>query len=328
MNFADQTLMGRAWRRFVASFQLRMAQEGSIRQDGPLVFAVMRNEALRLPRFLEYYRRLGASGFVIVENNSNDETLGILRKQSDVLLYRTSASFVRKEAWLDLLLRRHGADRWCAVVDADELLDFPGSAELGLSGLGTYLEDGGWNTLHAVLLDLYPPGAVSAVDYQSGGDYFDLEWYFDPMSSLRKVPRVFWKGSGLDYRFEGGVRERVFGVSNCCSKFPFFKFNPGMFLHDGQHYLEGARIAPIRGVLYHFKYLQDFVPHAREEIARAQHWKGASEYRRYTETAEAAGGDLVLRGEPSIRFEGMGQMLTEGFTIAPESFDRSNAACR
>ena len=141
MNFTDRTLMCRAWRRFVASFQLRPAPEGSIRQDGSLVFAVMRNEALRLPRFLEYYRRLGASGFVIVENNSNDETLGILRKQSDVLLYRTSASFVRKEAWLDLLLRRHGADRWCAVVDADELLDFPGSAELGLSGLGTYLED-------------------------------------------------------------------------------------------------------------------------------------------------------------------------------------------
>ena len=328
MSFPDGAMRRRAWRRFIASFRLRPARGHSVRQTGPLVFAVMRNEALRLPRFLEYYRQLGAAGFVIVENNSNDETLEILRRQGDVLLYRTSASFVRKEAWLDFLLRRHGTDRWCLVVDADELLDFPGGAELGLSGLAAQLENGGWNALHAVLLDLYPPGSVSTVDYRAGGDYFDLDWYFDPMSSMRKAPRVFWKGSGLDYRFEGGVRERVFGVSNCCSKFPFFKFDPGMFLHDGQHYLEGARIAPMRGVLYHFKYLQDFVPHAREEISRAQHWKEASEYRRYTETAEAAGGDLVLREESSIRFEGMEQMLAEGVATSPESFDRSSAACR
>ena len=328
MSFPDRTTMRRAWRRFRASFQLRPVRGNSSQQAGPVVFAVMRNEALRLPRFLEYYRQLGTAGFVVVENNSTDATIDILNSQPDVLLYRTSASFVSKEGWLDLLLRRHGTDRWCVVVDADELLDFSDSAELGLRGLAKYLEEGGWNTLHAVLLDLYPPGPVSAVDYRAGGDYFDLDWYFDPMSSMRKAPRVFWKGSGLDYRFEGGVRERVFGVTNCCSKFPFFKFNPGMFLHDGQHYLEAARVAPMRGVLYHFKYLRDFVPHAREETLRAQHWKGAIEYRRYTETAKASGGVVTLRGDTSIRFEGMEQMLAEGVAIRLESSGRSSTACR
>jgi glycosyltransferase involved in cell wall biosynthesis len=313
----DPVMLRRAWRRRCASTQLHRAG-GHVPQAGPLVFAVVRNEALRLPRFLAHYRELGAAGFVVVENNSSDATLEILTGQPDVVLYRTSANFVRKEAWLDLLLRRHGTNRWCVVVDADELLDFPGSAELGLAGLAAYLEAGGWNTLHAVLLDLYPPGSVGSVDYQAGDDYRDYEWYFDPMTSLRRVPRVFWKGSGLDYRFEGGVRERVFGVSNCCSKFPFFKFDRGMFLHDGQHYLEGAHIGPMRGVLYHFKYLQDFIPHAREEVGRGQHWQGAAEYRRYSETAQAAGDDLVLKDERSVRFEDGDQMETEGVMLCPD----------
>ena len=318
MKFADPLMMRRAWRRVSAALRLHRVEGSRLSQTGPLVFAVMRNEGLRLPRFLEHYRLLGAAGFVIVENNSNDATLEILRQQQDVVLYKTTASFVNKEAWLDLLLHRYATHRWCLVVDADELLDFPGGADLGLSGLAEYLEAGGWNALHAVLLDLYPSARVGAVNYRPGDDYFSsYEWYFDPMDSMRKAPRVFWKGSGLDYRFEGGVRQRVFGVANCCSKFPFFRFDRGMFLHDGQHYLEGAHIAPVRGVLYHFKYLQDFVAHASEEVRRGQHWKGAAEYRRYVETAQASGGNLVLKDERSVRFEGRVQMEAQGFAVCP-----------
>ena len=310
-------MMRRPWRRFSAALRLRRIGGNRTPQTGPLVFAVVRNEALRLPRFLEHYRLLGAAGFIIVENNSTDATLQILRQQQDVVLYRTSASFVNKEAWLDLLLHRHATNRWCLVVDADELLDFPGNADLGLSGLAEYIEGGGWNTLHAVLLDLYPSAPVCAVNYRPGDDYFAYEWYFDPISSMRKAPRAFWKGSGLDYRFEGGVRQRVFGVTNCCSKFPFFRFDCGMFLHDGQHYLEGAHIAPVQGVLYHFKYLQDFVVHASEEVRRGQHWRGAAEYQRYFETALACGGNLVLKDDRSVRFEGSAQMEAQGFTVCP-----------
>lgn len=168
-----------------------------------------------------------------------------------------------------------------------------------------------------MLLDLYPAGPVGSVAYRPGEDYFDHDWYFDPPASMRRTPRAFWKGSGLDYRFEGGVRERVFGVSNCCSKFPFFKFGRGMYLHDGQHYLEGAHVSPVRGVLYHFKYLQDFVPHACEEVQRGQHWKGAAEYRRYAEKARASGGEVALKDASSVRFAGGEQMLLEGVTVCP-----------
>lgn len=310
----------RLWHRWASCPGLHHGKKAESNDKGPVLFAVMRNEMLRLPRFLEHYRKLGVSRFFVVENNSTDGTGVYLQSQPDVHLYRTRDSFTRKEAWIDILLRRHGAESWCVVADADELLDFPGLAESGLAALGDFLEQHGWNTLHAILLDLYPPGFVGALNYQPGDDYGDYEWYFDPFTTLRRRPRAFWKGSGLDYRFEGGTRERVFGVVNCCSKFPFFKFGRGMFLHDGQHYLEGAHIAPARGVLYHFKYLQDFAPHAREEVARGEHWQGAREYARYIEACDAAGEGFTLRDAHSVKFTGINQLQELGFVTVPDGW--------
>lgn len=319
-DILDPVMRRRLWRRWSSLPGLSLEKKGEGSDKGPVLFAVMRNEMLRLPRFLEHYRKLGVSRFFVVENNSTDGTDSYLRRQADVGLYRSRDSFARKEAWIDILLRRHGARRWCVVADADELLDFPGLAESGLAALGDFLGQNGWNALHAILLDLYPPGPVAAMSYRAGDDYRAYEWYFDPFTTLRRVPRAFWKGSGLDYRFEGGTRERVFGVSNCCSKFPFFEFGRGMFLHDGQHYLEGAHIAPARGVLYHFKYLQDFVPHAREEAVRGEHWQGAREYARYVEACDAAGNDFTLRNANSVKFTGINQLQQLGFATVPEGW--------
>jgi len=277
-------------------------------REGVLLFGVVRNESLRLPRFLEHYRQLGVTRFYIIENNSDDATADLLQQQPDVCIYRTGETFVRKEAWLDLLLRRHGRDRWCLVADADELLDYPQSAKTALPGLCRYLDAQGKTALHAVLLDLYPRGLVSSVDYKPGQDYFSGEWYFDPPSSLRRVARTFWRGTGLDYRFSGGSRLRVFGVDGCCSKFPLFRYDRGVFLHDGQHYIEGAHIAGMRAVLYHLKYLQDFVPRVQEESARGQHWNGAAEYKEYVRRLELQSGDISLHSQESILLMGLAQL--------------------
>ncbi len=309
-------------RRWKASSELAVIS-GKITEDAePIVFAVVRNEMLRLPAFLNHYRKLGIQQFVLVENNSTDATREFLAAQSDVLLYMTRAHFYRKESWLDYLLHRHGAGRWCMVVDADELLLYPASGILPIPDFCRYLEQEGANALHAILLDLYPKEPVAEVVYVSGSDYFHMPWYFDSMKSLAKVPRAFYRGSGLEYRFEGGVRKRTFDVSACCSKFPLFRFVPGMFLSDGQHYIEHARIAELRAVLCHFKYLQDFEVHVREEVSREQHWQGGSEYKAYAKTVSKTEGSLQIWNEESILLQGVEQLEQLGFTSRPFTYQR------
>ncbi len=313
------------WRRWLsrrkAGVDLRLISRHEGRPDGPLVFAVVRNEMLRLPRFLDHYRALGVTGFVIVDNNSTDGTPDFLRRQHDICLYRTDSHFLGKEAWLDYLLRKHGGNRWCVVVDADELLGYADSDRVRLPDLCRYLRETGCNAIHAILLDLYPEGSVSEVNYVSGKDYFEDAWYFDPFSSLRKAPRHFHLGSGLDYRFHGGTRERIFGVAACCSKFPLFYYRHGMFLTDGQHYLEAGQFSELRAVLCHFKYLQDFAPHVREEVARGQHWGGAVEYRAYAEKLDRTEAGLSFCNQESLRYSGIPHLEECGFLTRPDSYE-------
>jgi len=304
-----------------AAADLRRVQGPDGGPGGPVVFAVMRNEALRLPRFLDHYRALGAARFVVVDNNSSDNTADILRAQGDVCLYATGSHFYGKEAWLDHLLRQHGVDRWCVVADADELLVYPGSDRLELPGLCRYLEETRCNAVHAILLDLYPRELNGNEGSPTGQGTFEQTWYFDPFPSLRRVPRHFYRGSGLDFRFEGGSRERIFGVAACCSKFPLFHYRPGMFLTDGQHYLEGARFSELRAVLYHFKYLPDFAQHVREEAVRGQHWKGAVEYRTYAEKLAGAEGSFVFHCAESLQLTGLRQLEECGFMVRPASLE-------
>lgn len=316
------TLTRRWVSRRQAGTDLRLLSRWEGSPDGPLVFAVVRNEMLRLPRFLEHYRALGATGFVIVDNNSTDGTPDFLRRQQDVCLYGTDAHFRGKEAWFDFLLRKYGRNRWCVVVDADELLVYSDSDRVMLPNLCRYLQETGCNALHAILLDFYPEGPISDVNYVSGKDYFETAWFFDPFSSLAKAPRHFFRGTGLDYRFEGGSRKRIFGVAACCSKFPLFYYGPGIFLTDGQHYLEAGRFSELRAVLCHFKYLQDFAPHVREEVARGQHWGGAVEYRAYADTLDRTEAGLHFYNQDSLRFSGTSQLEECGFLTRPDSYEK------
>ncbi len=310
----------RRWfRRCVAASQIRRICQHKALASGPLLFAVVRNEMLRLPRFLTHYRERGVSSFVFLANNCTDETEQWLEGQPDVTLYVTSGNFLQKEAWLDLLLRRHGMGRWCLVADADELLEYPESNHLSIGDLCHYLQSRGESALHAILLDLYPDTPLAGVGYQSGENFFNRTWFFDPLDTLHVAPRVF--AGGLDHRLEGGSRMRIFGVKSCCSKFPLFRFEPGVFLTDGQHYIEGAQVSTLRAVLYHLKYLQDFIPHVQEEVVREQHWQGAAEYKVYASRLKTLE-NSSFRDERSIRLEGTHQLEDLGFLIRPKDFSK------
>ncbi|WP_457602976.1 hypothetical protein, partial [Nitratifractor sp.] len=84
-----------------------------------------------------------------------------------------------------------------------------------------------------------------------------------------------------------------------------FKYTPKMRLREGLHWIDHARFKWGEAVLLHFKYIETFHEYVEREIARGQHWNGASEYRKYHE---------MLRNDPefslydpvlSVRFTGV-----------------------
>ena len=62
---------------------------GQIRPDDLLLFCTQRNEGIRLPYFLKYYRDLGIGHFFFVDNDSTDGSRAYLAEQPDVSVHLT-----------------------------------------------------------------------------------------------------------------------------------------------------------------------------------------------------------------------------------------------
>jgi hypothetical protein len=65
----------------------------TLSNDEIVVAGCVRNEALRLPYFLDYYRKLGVTRFLLVDNDSTDGTREYLQLQPDVEYFHTTTSY-------------------------------------------------------------------------------------------------------------------------------------------------------------------------------------------------------------------------------------------
>ena len=148
-----------------------------ITPDAILVFSTVRNEIIRLPYFLEYYRNLGVSHFLIVDNNSDDGTCEYLAEQPDVSLWKTANSYKLSRFgmdWLAWLQIKYGHGHWCLTVDADEILVYPHCDTRSLRALTDWLDQKGVPSFGAMMLGMYPKGALDAQTYQPGQDPFQI----------------------------------------------------------------------------------------------------------------------------------------------------------
>ena len=78
-------------------------RSAQIRPGDILLFSTQRNEGVRLPYFLQYSRNLGVNHFLIVDNDSDDQSLAYLAGQSDVSVWHTTASYKRARFGVDWL---------------------------------------------------------------------------------------------------------------------------------------------------------------------------------------------------------------------------------
>ena len=294
---------------------------GRIGQADIVLFACLRNEALRLPHFLDHYRALGVRHFVLVDNASTDGTRDIAHAASDISLWRTEGSYRTSRYgmdWVTALMRQYGLGRWCVVADADELLVYPGHDTVDLPALASRLTTAGQWALPALMLDLYPQGPLSTARITPGGDPVTAAPWFDP--GPYRMRRQWPMGNAW---VQGGPRARVFYARNpdrapTLNKFPFVYWNRRYAWTTSTHAALPPRLnavwpdpgqARISGVLLHTKFLADAPDRAAEEQARGEHFAKPPLHGGYY---AGVASDPDLWTPDSVRYTGWRQLVELG----------------
>ena len=261
--------------------------------DDILLFCTLRNERVRLPYFLEYYRHLGVNHFLFVENDSDDGSREYLEQQPDVSLWTTAQSYKRAKFgvdWLNALLSRYGTGHWSLVVDVDEFFVYPFCDSRPLRALTDWLDASSIKSFGAMLLDMYPKKPIHEAEYHEGQNPFEVAEYFDSGNySITRNPKYgnLW--------IQGGVRARAFFANEparapALNKIPLVKWNRGNVYVSSTHMLlpRGLNLVydewggeKASGCLLHAKFLSIFAEKTREELKRKQHFANSHEYRAY-----------------------------------------------
>lgn len=299
--------------------KLRKIQDNTqtIRKKDILLFSVLRNEAVRIPFFLEYYRTLGVGHFFFVDNASTDGFLDLVEDEPDVSVWYTDMSY--KEAnfglhWSNHLMRQFGDGHWTIVADPDEFLVFPFMDKRPLQELTWHLEAENRRSFFCILLDMYSNKDISDTLYMQGSDPLETCSYFDAQGYTQKH-----NVSLLNSWVQGGVRSRIFFSDRpqdapALNKTPLVKWKRTFSYVSSTHaalpkYINlphaNAHVSPT-GVLLHFKFISQFRVKAEEEAHRGQHFGDSIEYRSYLERIDNDTTSMIYSG--SVSYAGWEQL--------------------
>ncbi len=267
----------------------------AIKKDDLLLFSTLRNEHVRLPFFLKYYREQGINHFLIVDNDSNDGSLEYLAEQPDVSVWHSRKSYKRSRFgvdWLNWLQLRYAHGHWCLTVDPDEFLIYPFCDTRPLRALTDWLDASSIKSFSAMLLDMYPKGRIDEQPYQSGQNPLEIASWFDSGNYTMDRNKLFG-----NLWIQGGPRSRVFFPDEpkkgpALNKIPLVKWNRRYAYVSSTHMLLPRGLNQVydewggekaSGILLHTKFLDTFTEKAAEELHRKQHYAASVEYIAYAQ---------------------------------------------
>jgi len=282
----------RAWRKHFSLLPVEN-RTAKIRPGDVLLFSTFRDEYVRLPYFMKYYRDLGVSHFIMVDNDSQDGGREYLAAQNDVSLWTTKASYKKARYgvdWLNWLQAKYGHGHWTLVVDPDEFFIYPFCDTRPIRALTDWLDTSQVRSFGAMLLDMYPKGRIDSVPYQTGQNPLEIAAWFDPGNYTIEKNKDFG-----NLWIQGGPRSRVF-FSDTPKKAPALNKTPLVKWDKRNAYVSSTHMLLPRGlnltydewggekasgILLHAKFLDTFTAKADEELQRGEHYAASLEYKVY-----------------------------------------------
>jgi hypothetical protein len=191
------------------------------------------------------------------------------------MLFKTVDSYKNNRfgtTWINHILSTYCKNKWCAVLDIDEIIRVDNLNELIID-----MNKQSANICNFYLLDMYPKH--DQLEYKKGTPFLSHSNYYDKESDINK-----------DYH--SGVRKRTMNVCAFLKKKSFFKYtfsccaniNIGyheLNIYEYKHYT-CIRFYNKTLILLHFKFIK---PNLKDffitRVQNNQDWNDNIEYRKY-----------------------------------------------
>lgn len=244
----------------------------------PILICVIKNDLEKIKSFMSHYRKLGIEVFVFLDNESTDGTREYLCKQQDTIVYSSSQEYssARRVAWINRLLAIYGENRWCLVVDSDELVDFIGSETQRFSDIVKYALTNSYKRIEGFMLDMYSENGL--FDKQENDFVSTMNWFDKDTYTLR--------GRTQGLVIQGGPRTRIFKKKEeqILSKYPLFYFGEEDFVASS-HYMVPAvtkKYAPVCFAIRHYKFIDGKdLEKIKEAVAKENYAGNSADYKAY-----------------------------------------------
>lgn len=279
----------------------------NLSDDSIVLICVVRDELLLLPYFIEHYKKLGVTHFVFIDNASQDGTLSYLMDECEIncQLYHTTDNYSENDyglVWVNKILNNICKNKWCVVVDVDELI-LPRGEET-LCTLRDKMIQSDKNVLPTCLIDFYPKH-FDTNTYDSKLPFYSHSNYYD---KFNESDMLIYPGNGGELAVKGGARYRVYDNNNepvCLTKKSFFKYDffNTHILSVGMHWLlplkfdvDNVAWGDFDWSLYnkyikfyqnicavgHFKFIKPNINEFfKKRVERNQDWNNSAEYKNY-----------------------------------------------
>jgi hypothetical protein len=201
-----------------------------------------------IDEWLSHYRKLGVTRFFLIDDHSV-KPLAARCQAPDVHVWRPNAGRFRfsKAFWIELLAGNYCLGQWVVTVDGDEYIQLPEDGTAGdkrcrFQQLIDYARRHSLTYFCGFLLDLFP----AAENYEPASRNTPIAWSEFSHYQFRengKLTNVYRKHEGSHWSYGDycgwayriDIRYRVNRGFDSLRKFPFFRYDPSVNIHQGFH---------------------------------------------------------------------------------------------
>ena len=243
-------------------------------EDGVILVCCYNNFENFVKKWIEHYISIGIRNFVLVDNNSTDNSTSVLKKYEDkvnISFWSINEKYdcYKMGGWKQQIFEFYGAGNKFLTVDSDELLVYE---DYKNTIFEKFLKKNKISIIKTMMLDVY-----------TDKDIFEGE-----LDDFKYVDRgTYNMTSNVSYiqRFYGGPRTRVFGIRPSLQKISLILYT-GKEIYANDHFYYPWNInskAKFCSYLLHYKFLPGDASKYAEFAKDGRHWNNSREYKIYNE---------------------------------------------